>query len=246
MNYKFTVLFLILISGWGVSVSAQQTATKTEIKFSVYSTQPSQMGRIHYMTPQQNPRLLSFSAGGSIEKYEYVGPETITFFDYIGNPGSDDFQMIPKATARIPSNVNDAVFFFLPNHEGSNLPYRVYVFNNTERAFPYQSAVVFNMSGRSLLMNQGNRMVSIGAGPMAPLGIRNGQGVFQFYYEVGSRRVRIFDRTIRCGEHERLIIVILPPRNPKTTEVPIYILRELRPKEDQQPVNPQGETTSSQ
>lgn len=247
--FKKILLMLLVGSALNcVALAQQQGADNAQVNvtFSVFTMNAAGLDRIFYMDSRQTPQQLRFRAGSKSQAYEYSGSDTITFFDYMGTVGQKDFQAMPKATAKIPRGAEKLIFFFFPNSAGSNMPFRVFVFDDSERAFPYQSAVVFNLSGRNLLMNQGNRLQAIRQGPMAPLGLRNGEGRFQFYYEVDGKRFLSLNEVYRCSPRERIIIILLPPARPTSSQVRVRIIRDIKPLEEVQPAVPgQGDRGAS-
>jgi hypothetical protein len=209
-------------------------AAEVEVEFSVYASQPQLMKRIFVMDPDLGPKEVSFRKGGTFPVYHYKGPQVITFFDYVGTYGDKEggFRVIPKAQVQIPQGAERILLFFAPKRDGeSGLPFRVMVMPFDEKAFPYQSAMIFNGSGQNLWMNTGAQMISLRSGPSGVFGMRDGKGNFQFYYEVGGKRLLAFNQTYACAEDERIFILILPSLNKRNPgDVRVEFFKENKPK----------------
>ncbi len=222
---------------WATTTWAQNTndpkAAETEIEFSVYASQPHLMKRIFVLDPDRGPQEINFRTGGTFPAIRYKGPQVITFFDYVGTYGDKEggFRIIPKAQVQIPQGVERLLLFFAPKREGeSGLPFRVMAIPFDEKAFPYQAAMIFNGSGQNLLMNAGAQMVLLRPGPSGVFGLRDGKGSFQFYYEVGGRRLQVFNQLYACAEDERIFILILPSLNKRNPgDVRVQFFKERKP-----------------
>lgn len=245
--YALGALWAVLI---GSSVHAQQSRTtevnRIAIEFSVFNSRLNSNDEAYYFAEEGVIQKININERSRGEKFYYSGPQIITFFDYTGTLGTDSFRMIPKARVEVPRGVDKATFFFLPNPQSSEMPYRVFVHDSREATFPYSSVVVFNLTGQSLLMNQGNRMVECPPGPMRPLQIRHNQATFQVYYQLDERRRRmVYNNVVRCAENERVILVFLPPADPATINFQTRMLIERQPVESEGSANSSGGGQSS-
>lgn len=224
---------LALLAGvFGLSpqvVSAQQGPdSQVRIEFSVFAADGSRVDRMFFRNPEGRPERLQFRSGSRSLVHEYAGPRRVTFFDYSGTPGQDDFELTPLGVAEVPQGARHVLFLFFRNPaRDEGLPYRVVALDDAQARFPEQSAVIFNASGREMLMRQGNRDVTLRGGPNPPLRLSGGRASFQFMMVSGGNQFLAYNETLTCAPNERIIIIILPPVMPNSPEVRVRVVRQL-------------------
>jgi len=207
---------------------AQQAGdSQVRIEFTAIAGDGSQINRMFFRNAEGRPEQLRFRGHSRSLVYEYSGPRRVGFFDYSGTPGEDDFEVIPLGVAEVPQGARHVLCFFFRNTSGEGLPYRVVALDDSEARFPPQSAVIFNASGRNLSLRQGNRNIAIGGGALSPIRLSSGRGAFQFYYESGGNQFLAYNETLYCAPNERIIVIILPPVIPRSSEVRVRIVRQL-------------------
>lgn len=217
-----------------------------EFDFKVYAVDRNPIEGLHYdLEGQAVP--IEFKKKRRSDPYHYKGPKLVTFFKQDVNEEGEPVRVPIASVAMTPGN-REPLFFFLPvtkpNENGPK--YSVSVIDDSTRAFPYGSVMIFNASGAELAGKVGDRQLMLPYGPTEPMPMsrlresrRDPWINFFFAAEVAEDEYElVFRNAILFRDDGRTILVLRPPRRPRSIKIYTYLLEEFEPMDDEQQQSP--------
>jgi len=178
------------------------------------------------------PAPLRFSPYHRSEPILYEGPATLIFFREI--PDSAGLSApIRNVVATYTINpylpIEELLLFFLLRREagGYHEPtYQVFGMDDGYKAFPGNSAVIFNATGKRLLgrINRVEKVFEPGISSAFPFKKKSLYAAFALQTRDGPKLV--FENTLEFSEDQRVILVLRPPSRPRSMRIHSYQITE--------------------
>ncbi len=185
----------------------------------------------------EQPVSLSFSQYQRSQPIEYEGPVPIVFFREKPNP---DPALPPiripvgSVNMNIKNPVKEALFLFLPVAQesdsllGGDLPgpkYKVYTLDDSLRAFPRDSLIVFNATGANLFGQVVGREMLVPDGATGPFDLsRNFTAAFAIQTRDGPKLV--FENVLQFSGEQRVIFMLRPPKRRGSLRIQAFAIPE--------------------
>lgn len=212
---------------------------KVSISFSTLKVGEGNFDQIHYLIGESETSApLEFKRVRRSGPYSYFGPREMQFIREVPTPTPED----PMATTlkllarvNIPKGWRDVLFFFeeLNQKEDANnvdLPYRVHMMNDSLKAFPAGSLVVFNATGRPLLGSIGGVQNLYKAGPAQQVDFshQSEEGISSaFAIKTIDGPKLVFENSLDYSEQYRVILMLAPPRRQSSIRIQVYSIPEF-------------------
>ena len=177
------------------------------------------------------------------EVYTYKGPPTMVFFRRSTGPEGAVVRT-PVATAAIPAEVKEPLIFFMdaPQTEATDdapatrqREFNLVWIDDSLQSFPYGTVRVLNACGAPLKGKIGPEAVSLGYETTPPLPtsrLRSGGSGWVnigFAVKVQDEYELVYRNDVQFDDAARSILVLRPPRRPRSLRVDTYLIEEYMP-----------------
>jgi hypothetical protein len=176
-------------------------------------------------------RSIGFRTSGRSLTYEYEGPDPIVFFEEEAAPTAADPDAVhrtPVGKSTLPPDVDEFLFFFVPNPDfpESGLKYNVSAIDIRQESVPSGHITIYNtipVTFRGVVGESRNRengtVLNVNSGINPPIDIQPRAQVLLVLESESERFVRVYKNTIHCDENQRVLLVLTPPRFPGSLNV---------------------------
>ena len=209
---------------------ASGQAEPIDLSFRVLSVGAGAFDGIHCQPEPGEVEELSFSRFLPSAPLRYRGPAGIIFFRLELSPTGEP-RRIPVARVEVPQGVERCLFFFRKGDDGA-LPYAIDWIDDSPGAFPLDSMVLLNATGRNLIARVGNEELALppGSSPAIPFGkIRNREIPVKLAISTASGAKLAFGNTIDAGSGGRVVLVLEAPRRAGSLRIRTYAIIEREP-----------------
>lgn len=182
---------------------------------------------------------LEFKKKRRSDTYEYKGPELMVFFR-MGVDTEGEPIRIPVGSVTVPSGVSEPLFFFIPTKDSTEERpvYRISWIDDSLSAFPYGEVMVFNASGVELAAKIGEDQLMMAYGPSKKWPVqelvrssRDPWVSLFFAAEVRPDEYElVYRNTVQFAENSRTIVILRPPRRPRSIKIETYLLEDYIPE----------------
>lgn len=234
----FRYLTLVLAALWVSRSLFAETAERptVDLEFSAFSLRALKAVSFE-AEPGQGPTTVQFYTPQRSPRYAYRGPNPVIFFREERSP-LDPLRTIrvPLARATIPEGVHEPLFLFFPRNNpqapAGQLPYEVYVLDDSWQNFPPRHLLFFNASERRLEGLVGQERLTLEPG--LSRAVRVDQRVeVQFKLLFRERFHTTYAHTLSLNPRERVLILFFPPYYADSLEVQYRILREEKSSQEE-------------
>ncbi len=172
-----------------------------------------------------------FRTSGRSLQYEYQGPNPIVFFEEETAPTEADPEAVrqtPVARASLAEDAKKLLFFFTPNPDfpESGLKYNLIGIDIRKEVVPAGHITIFNtmpITFRGAVGKSKNRengkTLNVLPGTNPPIDIQPRAQVLLVLESETEGFLRVYENTIDCGENERVLLILFPPRFPGSLNV---------------------------
>jgi len=229
-----TAAAALLLATPGASGAAEATPETgpARLDFATLKIGREEFEGIRYApSPEAASEPLDFRLVQRSGPYPYRGPREIVFFRErpAATPEAPDaVERTPVARTTVPREWRRALFFF-DRIEGeadrkNRLPYRVHAMDDSLEAFPRESVVAFNATGRTLHGRLGDRRLKLPPGPSEaiPFGAADGGLPAGFAVKTPDGPRVVFEHRLDFSGAYRIILMLAPPRREQSIRISVY------------------------
>ncbi|WFB37118.1 hypothetical protein P3T73_05010 [Kiritimatiellota bacterium B12222] len=176
-----------------------------------------------------------FRSSGRSLRYSYKGPQKIVFFEEEHVPTADNPDAVKRtmvATTRIPSNMEEVLFLFSnnPNFPEKGLKYKLQGVNLAEGNIPQGHVTIFNtmdteFQGGVQKTKQKANLLTITPGANPSISFYPEASLLLGVNTEDKGFVQVYKETITCESHERMLLILFPPRFPGSMNVGSKLIR---------------------
>lgn len=230
LSFVLATLFLFQTPTWGQEDEVQLR----ELNF--YVASGSRIRNVRFGVFDEAGALTGskptgFKTSGRSLNYAYEGPDPLVFFEEEAAPTAsepDAVRRTPVGRIVVPPDVDEVMFFFVsnPDFPDSGLKYKVTGIDIRKETVPAGHITIFNtlpttfrgVIGKSKNRENGNRMDVI-PGINFPIDIHPRAQILLALESESEGFLRVYEDTIHCGESERVLLILFPPRFPGSLNV---------------------------
>lgn len=231
-NLSITLLLIVIfqLPGWGQEEEVQLR----ELNF--YVASGSRIRNVRFGVFDETGTLTGsrptgFRTSGRSLKYTYEGPDPMVFFEDEAAPNPSDPDAVrrtPVGRIVVPPDVDKVLFFFVPNPDfpDSGLKYEVTGIDIRKETVPAGHITIFNtlpipfkgVVGKSKNRKNGD-IINVVPGINPPIDIHPRAQVLLALESESEGFLRVYEDTIDCGDTERVLLILFPPRFPGSLNV---------------------------
>ncbi|MDA3874628.1 MAG: hypothetical protein PF795_11800 [Kiritimatiellae bacterium] len=172
-----------------------------------------------------------FRTSGRSLNYRYEGPNPLEFFEEEAAPTPskpDAVRRTPVGRIMLPPDVDEVMFFFAPKPDfpDSGLKYTVTGIDIRTETVPAGHITIFNtlpVTFRGVVGKSKNRkngeQLQIDPGINTPIDIHPQAQILLALESESEGFLRVYEDTIQCGDSERVLLILFPPRFPGSLNV---------------------------
>ncbi|WPJ94072.1 hypothetical protein SH580_11565 [Coraliomargarita algicola] len=239
-----TALITAIVFGASI-LHSQQAPTTIEFEFRVFGVGSDSFKGLYYFDGDTHRELKFHKSSRSIDTYSYKGILNFALFirnpSYVPtNPNSEPYTQI--AQAKIPTNIRESLLI-IQAHPNNNLAdqtdrkFELYFINDADSHFTRNSILIVNATGRDLIGRVGTTDSAFPRGISSPISYPDKEKskttrlAFALETEQGPRLVMSYD--IQLSNNRRTVLVLLPPRDPKSTRISMRKLSQSIHEEEE-------------
>lgn len=205
-----------------------------EIDFRVFNVERERIENLFIISDGETVPIRFYPKARS-EVYEYEGPKRIRFYD-LNRINPDDPALSPvlgEVWSR--PGVSEALIFFLKVGDGER-GYRLLFTDDSQSHFPFGSIRVLNATGSILAGRISDQSMRLGFEASQPIemdelrdeeaGPGSTEVSFAFAIQIDEGYELVFANRIRFKDDQRSILVLRPPRRPRSLRVYSYLLEQ--------------------
>jgi len=235
-NYPFLFLsvgvLFAMASASGFSAETDENQVRVDLR--VFNVEREPIENLFIISDGEIVPIKFYPKARS-EIYEYEGPKRIRFYDFsrINSDNPAASPVMGEVWAR--PGIDEALVFFLGKPDGE-LPYSLLFTDDSESHFPFGSVRVLNGTGSVLAGKVSDITMQLGFEASPPIemdelrGEEAGPGstevAFAFAVRMEGGYELVFANRIRFRDDQRSILVLRPPRRPRSLRVYSYLLEE--------------------
>ena len=241
MDFKISIMIFWLFVVQPLSAQSDKDIIneKVSINFSTLKVGKGAFDQIRYFTKENEASLpLEFKLVRRSGPYSYTGLREMSFIRTVPAPTVEDpnavrFKLL--ARVNIPKGWRDVLFFFEELSEqaaveNNGLPYKVHMMNDSFRAFPVGSLIVFNATGRLLAGSVGGERGIYKDGPSKKVDFANkadGRISCAFAVKTTDGPKLVFESDLEYSERYRVILMLSPPRREGSIRIEAYSIPQF-------------------
>lgn len=225
-----TTLIATIVFGASI-LHSQQAPTTIDFKFRVFGVGSDSFKGLYYFDGDDYRELKFHKSSRSVDTYTYNGLMDFGLFiknpSYVAtNPSSKPYTQI--ANKKLPENISESLIIIQahPNTDSSaqiERKFELYFIDDTKSHFTRNSILIVNATGRDLIGRVGKTDSTFPRGIAPPISYpdkarsKTTRLAFALETKQGPRLVMSYD--IQLSNNRRTVLVLLPPRDPKSMRI---------------------------
>jgi hypothetical protein len=214
MAFSFRYLIALMVFAVASPLAplrAQAPAAATQskevsVRFTVFALGGAE-GLAYQPKTTDSPKNLKFYSAYRSPRYDYRGPEIISFYDAAAGA-----QAAPVAIYTIPEGASDVLLLFFPKESptASGLKYDVYGVDDRVDKTPAGSFTTINVSGREYVAQYGNNRITIPQGAGA---VHAGKGRVSLMLaaQIEGHWIPTGKHDFAMSSRDRVTLIFYPP-----------------------------------
>jgi hypothetical protein len=250
-NLSFTLFALYCV----LFLQAEEPPPLREFQFHVVSG--SRIQNVRYGVFDETGQLIGskptgFRSSGRSLKYPYKGPEVIVFFEEEPAPTAQNPNAVSRTTVaatRVPKGVEEVMFLFSENKQypEKGLKYDIQWVDTSEKYIVPGHVTIYNtlpieFKGAAGKKANKGKIIKASPGINPAIDIYPQATLLLTLESKVDGLLRVYEDTISCGEKERILLILFPPRFPGSLDIgskiisfPIKELEEEKATEESAP-----------
>lgn len=220
---------MLLIAPWLAAQTPPGAALPIKLNFTAYAISTPSKPVLFTAKSDALSTPVKFYSSARSEVYHYTGTNPVIFFDEKPSPVPGEppaREAMAKVT--VPENITKPLFIFFPNPsapgKAGELPYLVYVFDDSSANLPPGHVRFINVSGLDFMGKINERIQPIKAGLTDPISVGRSAHV-ELRTQFKERYYQSYLSAHTLAASERALMLLLPPLNPGSIEVQVRILK---------------------